>query len=272
MNVIIVGGGIFGSIAAKVCSDAGHLVTVIDAKFPGAGHKAAGCVIRPSWVKSLGPDAEDALQLLSDSYGLHTVQFIDRKDGRPDKVAEGYWISPKEILCTKYLEGVVTKVENGKVTFLLEGKEEVLSGRVLVAAGVWANKLNLDIPEIRALCGQSCIFRGQHEPISYEYAPYKQSICFPREFGVTWFGDGTAILRKNYTDHFHGERTVSRARDLGIDSDLLEENFGMRPYVKSEGIGYFKRVFQNTWVSSGGAKNGSLLGALQAKKFLEEIG
>ena len=48
-------------------------------------------------------------------------------------------------------------------------------------------------------------------------------------------------------------------------------HFGARPYVEGHKGGYFKRTGTKTWVSTGGAKSGTALAALQAWKFLQEI-
>jgi flavin-dependent dehydrogenase len=47
-DVVIVGGGLFGSIAAAALRDAGMDVCLIDDGRPRSGSRAAGCLMKPS--------------------------------------------------------------------------------------------------------------------------------------------------------------------------------------------------------------------------------
>jgi hypothetical protein len=45
---------------------------------------------------------------------------------------------------------------------------------------------------------------------------------------------------------------------------------GARPYVVGNKVGYFEQARPRLWVSTGGAKNGTVLAAWQAYRFLKE--
>ena len=46
---------------------------------------------------------------------------------------------------------------------------------------------------------------------------------------------------------------------------------GARPYVEGHKAGYFQQVSPKTWVSTGGAKNGTILAAAQALAFVQGL-
>jgi hypothetical protein len=54
----------------------------------------------------------------------------------------------------------------------------------------------------------------------------------------------------------------------GIEGKIIT---GMRPYVKGDNLGLFARLGSKLFVSTGGAKNGTLLGADHALKLLKEL-
>ena len=172
--------------------------------------------------------------------------------------------------------GSVAKVGNGFVK-LLGG--ETLKGTVLVAAGVWSGEL-IDMPAIRGLYGASVRFQAQlpHAQI-HVYAPYRQSVAFQLNRREVWFGDGTALVKSTWEKE-HAQRVVATINrgsaliggDVGVARPVFKFKVaqGARPYVEGHKAGYFRRVSPLTWVSTGGAKNGTVLAAAQAAQFIEE--
>ena len=262
-KVIIVRAGLFGSVAATLCKGYGHDVTIIDAGMEESGSKASGCLTKPSWLEKIKEQGRIGLDVLE---GLYTIQTIKLKQ----KIGsvEVLFIPPEKILCHESVREVVKVVGNGYVK--TGGDNKLYEGKVLVAAGVWSDSL-VDMPTIRQLTGASLIFEKEIKVprISY-WAPYKQSVSFIIRPGETWFGDGTAILRRNY-EAKHLDRTIKHAREHGLKGAPNVIVVGMRPYVTGHSSGYFKRVYKNTWVSTGGAKNGLVLAAYQAYQFLNEM-
>jgi hypothetical protein len=152
---------------------------------------------------------------------------------------------------------------------------DVLRGRVLVAAGVWCNELLGDkMPLVRGLYGASLKVPGKlKEPRIHVYAPYRQAVAFQMGPNKVWFGDGTALVQKTwnkrgaeYVDATEGR--AARYMDLNIARSTV--CVGARPYVEGHKAGYFARVSPAVWVSTGGAKNGTVLAAWQAQRFLTE--
>jgi glycine/D-amino acid oxidase-like deaminating enzyme len=258
--VIIVGAGLFGSIAAKVCAEHGFKVLLIDNKKSEAGSKAAACLMKPSWLTMLDKESLTiANTLLRKYYSYKELTFQSSK-----AMVQVGWVPPKEILCFSPIKETVLNVGDGTVTT----DKGIYKGNVLVAAGVWSGGL-VDLPEIKALTGTALHFKGQTKPTISIWAPYKQSVKFNLTANKIWYGDGTSILRKNFSvEHIDKTRNRAKSKDLYNPTKII---VGQRPSVAGHGGGYFKRTHKHTWVSTGGAKNGTVLAALQAYLFVKEI-
>lgn len=142
-DVIVVGAGLFGSIAAKALAQAGNNVLAVDDARPGAGSLPAACLMKPSWFSSMGKDKfEPSLELLDRIYGVKDISF---KVGLLR--ATVHWCDPAQILGDEevpvYREKVtaLTRTSSGWEVSL-EGREAALEARsVVVAAGVWTSEL-----------------------------------------------------------------------------------------------------------------------------------
>src|SRR5262245_2897008 len=94
-NIIVVGSGLFGSIAAKLARERGHDVTVVDSARPWAASKASGCVIAPSWLSNLSREQIDTgMGVLDDLYKLQDIEFL----ANGLKTFKAWRVDPKEIL------------------------------------------------------------------------------------------------------------------------------------------------------------------------------
>lgn len=266
-NVVIVGAGLFGAMAAKLCALNGFKVTVIDSREKEAGSRAAACLMAPSWMAGLGKEKiEKGMEVLNLLYKVVDIPFVVNKV----KTVNIKHVKPSSILSLSRIPNV--EVVKDKVVMVGDGGVETIKGRyykgnVLVAAGIWSEQLVV-MPDIKALTGTALHFTQQTDPEVRVWAPYKQAVKFNITPAVTWFGDGTSILRKNFDDT-RIEATVNRASKYGLKlpSRII---VGQRPYIEGE-KGYFRHILHNTWVSTGGAKNGTILAAYQAQQFLEAI-
>jgi hypothetical protein len=268
--IIVVGGGLFGAIAAALARAEDYAVTVIDGCHQYAASKAAGCVLAPSWLSSLSSEQiAVAMRVLHRLYTVHDITFSTNliKDFHAQRIDPGEILRPPDILTN------VHKVGNGWVQ-LEDGV--VLYGAVLVAAGIGCADL-LDMPKIDGLWGASATFFGytMTTPRLHLYAPYKQAIAFNLAPGKIWMGDGTALIESTWMKERSArlEATIERGTKLlSLKSrSPVEINEGARPYVEGYKAGFFQQVAPRTWVSTGGAKNGTVLAAYQAQQFIDAL-
>lgn len=266
MKIIIVGAGLFGSMAAALCRKQGLGVTVIDAYFDLAASKCSSGLMRRSWLAGLGEDKiSKGMAVLQQLYAIEEKQFLLEP---AKKNVSLLWVNPKLVLRPPDIREEVTTVREGTVT-LRTGK--TFTGKVLVAAGAFCNSLVM-LPHTKKLIGSALLLPGKTPALMQVYAPYRQAIAFNISQSEIWAGDGTAIIEKNW----NAEQRIALLKDRSrkfFDLDVRKSKIriGARPYVQGHKQGYFAKVEKNTWVSTGGAKNGTLLAAYQAQLFLEAI-
>ena len=272
MTVYIIGAGLFGSVARDLLLANGQKAFTIDCQKTDSASKAAGCLIKPSWLSCLGSSYKDGMNTLDELYGLKQVPMQVFGKLKLDSI---YHAPPDNILKGADIYGNVTEIDQdaGHLT-LQDGRS--YSGKILVAAGVWSKALLGDRfgpVKMEGQRGVSFLYRTHFPEAKLRmWAPYKQSVAFEINNGITWFGDGTSIIEDNWKIEYEN-RALDHA--LALDPSLSIDNYitrrsGLRPYVTGHS-GYFKKVGNKCWVSTGGAKNGVVLAALQAKQFLENL-
>lgn len=268
-TIYIVGAGLFGSIAARLAVDAGHDVTVIDGAHPYAASKASGCVLAPSWLSAVdSKDYADGLDILKSLFRVHDMEF------RTNLLAtfKAKRVATSEILVKPDIVADVKRVYTGGLE-LDDGTK--YKGIVLVAAGCGTNALLPQAPLVRPLWGASLSVMAQlEEPRLHVYAPYKQAVAFNMDKRRVWMGDGTSLVEKTWTklSAQYIEATKARAEELFGLSGGIKVTMGARPFIKDYKAGYFDRVLPGVWVSTGGAKNGTMLAALHARDFVKAVG
>lgn len=266
-NIVVVGAGLFGSMAATLARANGYSVTVIDSGAAWAASKASGCVLAPSWLSSLSAEQrEQGLLTLRSLYPVHPVAFRTPLGG----VFNAERVALKDVLVAPDETAQVVHVGDGYVVL---GTGRRLTGDVLVAAGCGSGDL-VYMPPIKPLWGASAVFSHKLvEPRIAPYAPYKQAVAFAQSPGRTWFGDGATLSEVTWAFQYQEREAalVQRAADLFDISGKATITSGARPSVVGHKAGYFAQVHEHTWVSTGGAKNGTVLAALQAALFVREI-
>lgn len=262
MTVHIIGNGLFGRIASDMLTREGIQNVVYDSHEPKSGSQASGNITKPSWVTGLGDDAKTAYRDLDNLYGLHKFE--------PEVLAgrkiELYYVKRDDVINVPHVQARIDWVGDGQIGV----DDKILSGPVLVAAGVWSSML-VKMPKIEPVTGVSFIFLKpqDYKPKFNVWAPYKQAISYA-DGNHVWFGDGQAIKDKNWKEE-RVYTALERARGHGLEDRPLEVNTGYRPFVKGHKNGYFGQTANQTWISTGGGKNGIVLAAVQARKFLEEL-
>jgi glycine/D-amino acid oxidase-like deaminating enzyme len=271
-NLIVVGAGLFGSIIATHARSRGYDVTVIGQSRQYEASPASGCVLSPNWLNSMpSEDISDALSVLKEHYTLVDLKFKTNILS----TFKAKHIDPASILIEPDIVGKVLAVRDNEVIFDKFGVPHTMHGTVIVAAGIWSKELIPDMPAIKGLYGASLRFAGHIEPSLHVYAPYRQSVGFNISEHEVWFGDGSALIQNTWRKEREEriERTTNRARSMCDAEDLGEVTVteGARPYVEDHKGGYLRQVSDGLWVSTGGAKNGTVLAASHAHKIVQAL-
>lgn len=275
-DAVIVGGGLFGSIAARALRHAGMDVELIDDNRPMSGSRAAGCLMRPSWLSSMGNEnVNRSMKLLDGLYGLKLVEL----NAGPVKVACD-WINPDFILSEPRRIAKVTAVAQGRVAFVSNKAnghslaiEEIEARNVIVATGHWVPELVPDT-EVIGKVGMSVRLSAPPDDNRISvWAPYKQLVRFRAPGGFCWAGDGSAIIKANW-DRERWRQVRNRIVTFAGDGELRE---GVRPYVKTPNPADLRRVLPEAphgpslWTLTGGGKNGTAAAGWAAAELVRRL-
>lgn len=269
-NIIIVGAGLFGNVAAALARAHGHTVTVVAERRAYEASPASGCVLAPSWLSSLEKSAvADSMAVLGELYKLHSLEFQTNLV----KTFKAQRVHTPDVLKTPDVQGRVSSVGDGVVKYVdVDGGERTLRGIVLVAAGIWCGELIPGLPAMKGLYGASLRAPGQLEhPRIHVYAPYRQAVAFNLDKKTVWFGDGTALIARTWDTSERERVSKTRARAAAMDIRPGTHIIGARPYVEGHKAGYFKQISPKLYVTTGGAKNGTVLAAWQALQFIKGL-
>lgn len=268
LDVAVIGAGLFGSICAQALAAAGRSVTVFDDAQPEAGSTPAACLMRPSWLTSMGKPVVDAsLELLDRLYGVQTLKFVTQPKLMSVSV---YWVPPSSILGKSRERGSVKRLSRRDEGWVLHFRtgNEVDARTVVVAAGIWTSLL---IPEVKQkpLAGLALLWsKAQIDaPFIRPWAPYKQIVGFNRGDGA-WVGDGSAILRSNWNERV-AAKVESRCDVLNV-REVPQRLFGIRPYHDRKPC-FIEQVKPGLWVATGGAKNGTLAAGWCAHEIVRQM-
>ena len=256
MPLLIVGGGLFGSLAATYARRHGIETRVFDTGLPGAASAAAAGLFCEAWAgRKFAAHYRDAMAVLTTLYPIREV-ILRRADGRAETLG---CVPPRLILEPKPIRESVTAVGDG----WLEANGQRHEGPVYIAAGIWATHFAPDL-EIVGKAGAAFLFPGESPPRTMAFDKGRQALAFPRDAGFTYFNDGTA--EREYRDE-HDHASLERAAAMGTTDAPTERLWGVRPYTSGGPI--FRQLGQRTWLATGGRKLGTILGAAFARRLIE---
>lgn len=290
-NIIVVGNGLFGALAAKELSKKCSVLCVSDDR-QHTGTAAAACLVRPSWLSSLSREERTvSLELLERHVVLHPIPALLHSPVNlvSKSIGDLTWIDPREVVKpsekVSYKRGVVTKVTYfaGRPSVVMATGEEFTGDHVVLATGAWANMLCKTSVPVYAKAGVTFTWRptdawlkaekqalGELKAHITPWAPYKQTITFYRGYDV-WSSDGTALLpgREEIIPEtrigISRRRCADKVGSLKLDSTIV----GLRPYSSKPYV--CESPGRNVWVITGGAKNGVIAGALCAHLLKERL-
>jgi hypothetical protein len=254
--LLVVGGGLFGSVAAAYARSRGATALVFDAGLEGAASPAAAGLFHETWAgRKLRDHYARAAPLLDRLYGIRGVHLEDDAGG----VVELSFVPPAAILEPFPLRQRVTAVGDG----WLEADGRRYEGWVYVAAGVWCGRLVPDL-EVYGKAGSAYLFPGESSGRIRRLEAGRQALRFVREAGLTYFSDGTA--ERDHTAE-HDRRTLAQAAACGLTGEPVRLP-GRRPYTPGGPV--FRKIGERTVVATGGRKMGTVLAASFARRLIEE--
>lgn len=266
-DVIIVGGGLFGSIAAAALRDAGMDVCLIDDGRPRSGSRAAGCLMKPSWLTKMGSlNVDKSFQLLDRLYGLRTVHLNVLKVGSLSVAAE--WINPDVALSSDRMVAHVAKVSTfpGGNRVRFRDMTAIDAKTVIVACGAWTRELIHGAPVVGKAGVSLRLYRDPPDNRIHVWAPYKQLVRFSQD-DFRWAGDGTAILSKNW----NLEREAQVIDRIGFWAGFGKATTGIRPFAETKDPAALEEVAPGLWSLTGGGKNGTAAAGWAAAQLLERL-
>jgi glycine/D-amino acid oxidase-like deaminating enzyme len=253
---LIVGGGLFGSLAAAWARRHGVEAIVFDAGLPGAASHAAAGLFCERWAgRRFRGHFQRALPLLEQLYEVRPVT-LTVEGGLPQQLL---FVPPAVLLEPAPMREHVTVVGDG----WLEAGGQRYEGWVYIAAGIWCEAF-LPGLGVYGKAGSALQFAGESRGRMRVVAPGRQSLAFVRDPGMTYFSDGTA--ERVYTAE-HDLQTRERARAMGFLAEPSLRLWGQRPYVPGGPV--IHQLAARTWLATGGRKLGTILGASFARRLVE---
>jgi glycine/D-amino acid oxidase-like deaminating enzyme len=255
-TLFIVGGGLFGSLAAAYTRHKGMEAVVFDCSCAGAASPAAAGLFQEKWAaRRLQPYYHHALPLLERLFPIQHISLTG-DDGSTETLL---FIPPSAILEPQPIRQLVTSVGDG----WLEAGGQHYEGWVYIAAGIWSGQF-LPGLEVYGKAGAAFLFAGEREGRIHQADANRQCLAFVRDRGTTYFSDGTA--ERVYTEE-HDRLSLRRAAEMGL-TEPIGRLWGQRPYVPRGP--FFQRIASRTWLATGGRKMGTILGASFARQLVED--
>jgi glycine/D-amino acid oxidase-like deaminating enzyme len=276
-KTLIIGAGIFGTTIAAELQSEGFEVEVIDDADSESGTSASGFLMKDSWFSSFrGDEVAKAYQLLEDLYGLDSTKFSVEPVGVPvevQSIRRSDFQRVRDLLPIR--RKVLRSVDPSGMVWDSDGDYESFD-RVIVAAGYRSKELvrwHREAQELEAKMGVSFEVPGSTSSSRIRpWAPYKQLVAHPIEPGRTWVGDGTAILKKNWTLE-HVLRAKKRCMEfLGYvrEDPICFERIGVR-CMSHRKPALVERISPHVLIATGGGKNGTIAAAWAAQQIVREL-
>ena len=284
-QVIIIGAGLVGCMTSKVLEDAGYSTLIIDMEHPYAGSKCSFGIWKDGWVnKVIRKEYEEGLDTLEKYAGEKvTIELFNMTKERVD---EFYYVDCDNIMNEDFLPAEVTRIENNRVEFTMEGQKMVgkATVAVVVAAGAFTQTILEDsgydnAPKLDVLWGATMDVRMPiDESRIQEWAPYKQCILYKVNDKKFVFGDGATVKNPKVDDPRVKKASTRLQEHLNMttmasvpNSKIKAVNEGYRPYLSKGTPNFINKHDRRLISATGGAKNTTILCGFMAQEVLKTI-
>lgn len=280
-DVIIIGAGLIGSMAAKLLRKNNYSVLIVDSEQQFAASKCAFGVWKKGWInKELKPLVDEGMDLLQEVCG--PVQEIEFYNPVKQKTIKMNFVDPKKIIekadMFVHVHRIINNEVHGSSSFYENYGDIKLKAKkaIFVAAGVYTSWL-VNHPT-DAYYGE--VFRVEPYAdgnLTYDWAPYKQAILLKTNDRYL-FGDGSSVKNpdvRTFDFRKFSQRIQEHLENIaeynsGIKPEQ-EKLAGYRPYLKERNHQYFKKHRDGLYSATGTAKNTTILCGHIAKQLLKSI-
>jgi glycine/D-amino acid oxidase-like deaminating enzyme len=269
VDVVIIGGGIFGQVIGTALEAQGRQVVIIDdSRKDAASATSAGLMRQRRFYGFDKVIYNQSRKLLDELYDIKPITFKVQKTVS----MKMDFIAPSSILGrVKVTPGFVVGVNAQTITYkdLIDGEIKKVAGDlVIVAAGIWTEVL---LPVYQQIPQKGVAFLYPTEIIAKPFIHPslfgRNTVGFNRGDGA-WVSDGTLVHRDKWSVH-HERKALKRCQNsswITLEPTMLT---GIRPYSPSAKVCILEQVQRGMWVATGGAKNG-LLAAGHCARILRE--
>jgi glycine/D-amino acid oxidase-like deaminating enzyme len=265
LDLIVVGGGFWGSAMARYAERKGASWMLIDSREPGGASRNASGYFSPRWYKDrlASERAAETAEALGLSLALSraTLVPLDASSKPRGVVPDLYTFSRDALMVAPTLEARVTLLtaNDRHVVARLSDDRFLLARAVYLAGGVWTDDLlrasGLPTTGVTRLAGSAAVFEQPWEapPLWIQTNPYQH-------VAVRSWGSGLrvcATLERNAEAAPTARQKLLAAARKHVE--LLGEprwEYGFRPVLK-EGL-TVKAVHPRVYVGTGGGRIGAI--------------
>lgn len=280
VDVVVIGKGIIGSTVARALKNQGMKVKILDADKPMAGTPPSGGHCKPEWFKGMSKDDyTPALELLHEVWDVSSEKFSLL--GMSGKWSTVYRVDTDEVIKQPYTKGTVTKIYQTSQGYEVRYRDKLgdygIQCRYVVAAvGVFTEDLFPDL-KVQEKRGISFRFnRVLKKPFIKPWAPYKQIVAHQQTEDTVWIGDGSAILKANWTPErsIECEKRCRKALGLLPGNKPLEIRTGLRAYCElpqKKNPCLFLEVKKGLFLATGAGKSGTIGAGWVASRLIQKL-
>lgn len=291
-DVVVVGGGYWGTAIAKVCDARGVSCALIDDRREEGASRAASGHMSLGWYKGEWKSRADRAYALARAHRapfVRTGAWVTGVDGKAKRKEDWFTLDPEQMLGMRAPDVI------GRVVSIAIDHERwsvgtdrgnsgrpIIARRLLVAAGVWTDDvlrlagLQRFATGVAGLPGAGLIFEGPEikVPRVYKTNPYHGWTM--REWGSDPADPSIRLVRFGDTQErtpgkdYVGQLRAAAEERLGAGCVLRHVVRGVRPILKGGPIAEpLANTLPPAFVATGGGRTGALLAWWAAERALE---